>query len=264
MTPDLDRWLDDAVDIARFAGARADSMFHKRDLLKIEHKEGSQNYVTAADRKTEELILEELSRRYPDHAFLSEEGLGKVTAPAPGQPLWVVDPIDGTHNFIRGVPLWAVSIALVLDGEPLVGVIACPRQDEVFMAAKGKGAHLYTTPIHASKTTSLGRAQVALGAPRRSSPVNVVDLEEKLMEAKTDVRRVGSACVAMAWTACGRFDGYVENRLAAWDLAAGLLIMREAGVLTHDVTAGPWLDQPSPLWCAAPGVADELKKATGL
>lgn len=257
------RWLDAAVDVARMAGAQADAYFHKRSSLPVEEK-GHRNYVTLADRKTEQLIVEELKLRFPEHAFLGEEGTGAGRNVLAGQPLWVIDPIDGTANFIRGVPLWAVSVGLVVDGVPEVGVIVCPRQDEVFSAARGMGAFLYNQPVQASSTTSLEDATIAIGAPLRTSPIDVVALEEQLMAESADVRRIGSACVAIAWTACGRFDAYVENQLSAWDVAAGLCILSEAGAGMNDILARSWLDEPTPLWCAAPGIAHAVGWIAGV
>lgn len=266
MDAERKRWLDAAIDVARIAGAHADAWFHKRASLQVEEK-GPQNYVTQADRRTEQLIVEELSARFPDHAFLGEEGTapaGDKRAAEPGRPVWVIDPIDGTANFIRGIPLWAVSLGLVRDGEPEVGVIVCPRQDEVFAAARGLGATLFTEPVHAARTSSLRGATLAIGAPRRTSPIDVVALEEQLMAAGADVRRLGSACVSIAWTACGRLDGYVENQLGPWDVAAGLCLLAEAGARTNDVATRDWLREGTPLWCAAPQIAHALGWLAGV
>lgn len=257
-------WLDAAVDVARMAAARADTYFQKRTSLVVEEK-GPRDFVTIADKKTEELIVQELRQRFPDHAFLGEEqaAAGNRPSVAQGQPLWVIDPIDGTTNFIRGIPLWAVSVGLVVNGEPEVGVIVCPRQDEVFAAARGLGAALYTTPIRTSATSSLASSEIALGAPRRGT-IDLLALSERLASEGADLRRLGSACVAIAWTACGRVDAYVENNLSAWDVAAGICLLREAGARTNDVTAGPWLEQRSSFWGAAPGIADALASVVGV
>ena len=255
-------WLDAAIDVARIAGAHADAWFRKRGSLVIEEK-GAQDYVSVADKKTEALIIEELSRRFPEHAFYGEESARQK--PAPGQPVWVIDPIDGTTNFLRGIPLWAVSVALVLDGEPEVGVIVCPRQDEVYAAAKGEGATLDNVKIMAAKTTALARSQIGFGSSFRSdahtSPDQVIALQSQLKRQGADVRRLGSACVQMAYVAAGRLDGYCELHLNSWDVAAGLVILREAGALTNDYTRGDWLSDGNVLVCGAPGVFDELVRA---
>lgn len=260
VTPaDRKQWLDAAIDVARIAGARADVWFRKRDTLVVEEK-GAQDYVSVADKKTEELIVEELSRRFPDHAFFGEEGAKKK--PAEGQPVWVIDPIDGTTNFLRGVPLWAVSIGLVVDNEPEVGVIVCPRQEEVYAAAKGEGATLDNVKITAAKTTSLAKAQIGLGSSFRTSPDGVIALQSQLTRQGVDVRRFGSACVQMAYVAAGRLDGYLELHLNSWDVAAGLVILREAGALTNDYTRGEWLTDGNAFVCGAPGVFTDLLRAT--
>lgn len=264
MTSSADRkaWLGAAIDVARIAGARADHWYARRAELVVEEK-GAQDYVSMADKKTEQLIREELAQRFPDHAFLGEESVKEFDAAKnAGRPTWVVDPIDGTTNFLRGVPLWAVSVGLVVDGEPEVGVIVCPRQDEVFAAARGEGATLDNVAIRAAKTTALARSQIGLGSSWRTSKDGVVAVQSQLTHQGADIRRFGSACIQMAWVACGRLDGYVELHLNAWDVAAGYVIMREAGVMTNDYTRGNWLVDGNPLVCAAPGVFTELSRAT--
>jgi myo-inositol-1(or 4)-monophosphatase len=255
---DRKKWLDAAIDVARIAGARADFWYAKRGELVVEEK-GAQDYVSLADKKTEELIREELRARFPDHGFLGEESGASFD---PAKPVWVVDPIDGTTNFLRGVPLWAVSIALVVDNEPEVGVIVCPRQDEVFAAARGEGATLDNVSIHAAKTSALAKAQIGLGSSGRTSLEHVVAVQTQLTKSGADVRRLGSACIQMAYVACGRLDGYLELHLNAWDVAAGLVIMREAGAQTNDYTRGNWLVDGNPLICGAPGVFTDLSRAT--
>lgn len=258
---DRKHFLDAAIDVARIAGARADHWYAKRGDLVVEEK-GAQDYVSMADKKTEELIREELLRRFPDHAFLGEESASSFSAPAAGRPVWVVDPIDGTTNFLRGVPMWAVSIGLVVDDVPEVGVIVCPRQDEVFAAAREAGATLDNVAIHAAKTTQLKKAQIGLGSSGRTAVDHVVAVQTALTRQGADVRRFGSACIQMAYVACGRLDGYLELHLNAWDVAAGYVIMREAGVVTNEYARGNWLKDGNALLCAAPGVFTELSRAT--
>jgi myo-inositol-1(or 4)-monophosphatase len=259
---DRKRWLAAAIDVARIAGARADHWYAKRADLVVEEK-GAQDYVSMADKKTEELIREELHARFPDHAFLGEESVASFDAAAnSGKPVWVVDPIDGTTNFLRGVPMWAVSIGLVVDNEPEVGVIVCPRQDEVFAAARGEGATLDNVKIVPSKTTALAKAQIGLGSSGRTQMDHVIAVQTQLTRNGADVRRFGSACIQMAYVACGRLDGYLELHLNAWDVAAGLVIMREAGAMTNDYARGNWLVDGNALVCGAPGVFTELSRAT--
>ena len=252
---DRTHWLAAAIDVARMAGAHADACFARRDSLVV-HDKGAQDYVSAADQQTEALIVEQLSRKFPDHAFFGEEGT--KTKPVAGQPVWVIDPIDGTTNFLRGVPLWAISIALVLDNEPEVGVIFCPRQQELYAAARGLGATLDGGKISVSPTTSLARAQVGLGSSFRTAADGVIAVQSQLTRHGADVRRLGSACVHMAYVAAGRLDGYLELHLNSWDVAAGLVLLREAGALTNDYTRGEWLTQGNPFVCGAPSVFPEL------
>jgi myo-inositol-1(or 4)-monophosphatase len=251
------QYLDAAVDVARMAGARADHWFFQRDKLVVEEK-GAQDYVSQADRKTEELIVAELRQRFPDHAFLGEEG-AKETHAKSGQPTWVIDPIDGTTNFLHGIPLYAISIGLVVDGEPVVGVIHLPRQDELFTASRGGGAHLWNAKIAAAKTSAMNKAVIAVGSSTRTGREKVNDIRTKVSEAGAEIRRLGSACVETAYVACGRLDGYLEAHLNAWDVAAGLIILREAGarVNTFD-SRSDWLASGNAFVCAAPGVYDSL------
>jgi myo-inositol-1(or 4)-monophosphatase len=258
---DRRRFMDAAMEVARFAGARADSMYRRRAELVVEVK-GLQDFVSVADRRTEQLILEELAARFPDHAFFGEEG--EKASPKAGQPTWVVDPIDGTTNFLRGLPIYAVSIGLIVDGVPQVGVIHSPREDEMFAAAAGLGATLDGAPIAPSKTTELRQALIGVGSSRRTGTPEVNALYRALTDSGVEVRRLGSACVQLAAVACGRLDGYVEMHLNAWDVVAGLCILREAGARTNDFLHGDWLNQGNPFCCAAPSMYDALFPLSGI
>ncbi len=258
---DLARFRDAAVDVARMAGARADVWFRKRAELHVEEK-GAQDYVSEADRKTEELIVEELQKRFPGHAFFGEEGA--KTTPALGQPVWVIDPIDGTFNFLRGLPLYAVSIGLVVDGAPVVGVIHLSQQDEMYAAAAGAGATLDGVPIVPARTMSLNKAIVAVGSSTRTENRPVNEIRTRVSDSGAEIRRLGSACVETAFVASGRLDGYIEKHLNSWDVAAGLVILREAGARVNAFEARPdWLTDGNAFVCAAPGIYDALHALTG-
>ncbi|MBI1944931.1 MAG: inositol monophosphatase [Deltaproteobacteria bacterium] len=253
-------WLDAAREVATIGGARALEWWAKRTTLTVEQK-GKNDWVSEADRDVERTIIAALKQRFPDHAFLGEEQ-SKETA-KPGQPLWVIDPIDGTTNFLRGVPLFAVSVACVVGGEPLVGVIRLPLHDETFAAARGQGATLNGAPIGPSKVARLDESVVALGSNRKSEPGPVAASYARLIEAGVEVRRLGSACAATCYVACGRVDGYLEQQLSPWDVAAGLVIVEEAGARANDYATGEWLTKGGPWVCAPPQLFERVRTAAG-
>ena len=258
MTPaDLDAALAQATDIARAAGAFAHQAFQQRTRLLVEEK-GAQDYVSAADRDTEALIVRALRDAFPQHGVLGEEGAKE--APEQNQPLWVIDPIDGTTNFLHGIALYAVSVGLVVDGVPVAGVIHVPELGETFTARTGGGAFMNGVPIHCAGTTSLARATVGIGSSGRTPPNEILSLYESLTRAGVEVRRLGSACVHLAAVACGRIDGYVEPHLNAWDVAAGLVLLQESGADEDGFTQGAWLTRGGRMCAAAPGVFHALQR----
>ena len=257
----LRAWRNAAIEVAAHGGARALDYWSRRDSLIVEQK-GKNDWVSEADREVERAIIGELRRRFPDHAFLGEEQSKEQAKP--GQPLWVIDPIDGTTNFLRGIPLFAVSIACVVDGEPLVGVIRLPLQDEIFAAARGAGATLNGGPLAPSKVAKMDESVVAIGSSRKSEATAVSASYARLIEAGVEVRRLGSACAATCYVACGRVDGYLEQQLSPWDVAAGLVIVEEAGGRANDYASGDWLTTGGPWVCAPPQLFDEVRRAAGL
>ena len=240
--------LESAERIAREAGAVLRDF--RRDALGVERK-GSIDLVTKADRASEELIVGAIRREHPDHGILAEEG-GEVAGGGSGY-LWVVDPLDGTTNFAHGLPIWSVSIAIVKEGEPVVGVVYDPSREECFTAARGRGARLNGEEIRVSETTELGDALLVTGFPYdvRTSPVNNLDhFGHFLMRARA-VRRLGSAALDLAYLACGRFDGFWELKLHPWDVAAGALLVEEAGGVVTRFDGEPF-DIHSPEIAAGP------------
>jgi myo-inositol-1(or 4)-monophosphatase len=248
-------FLVSARDVALMAGARAEHFARKRDALVIEEK-GAQDFVTNADKAVEALIVEELKRRFPDHAFFGEENAKDADG---SKPTWVIDPIDGTANFLRGLPLYAISIGLVIDGDVEVGVIHLPRLFETYEASKGGGAFLDGKAITAASTRELKRAAVGIGSSLRTSQEGPYAVFHGLTDAGVDVRRLGSACCAIAYVASGRLDGYAEQHLNSWDVIAGLCIAREAGARTNHFLTGDWLKSGNAWVCAAPGIYDALE-----
>jgi myo-inositol-1(or 4)-monophosphatase len=196
------------------------------------------DYVTEVDREAEAAVIEVLQRRFPDHAVLAEEG---STGGTHATYRWIVDPLDGTTNFIHGVPAFAVSIGLT-DGAGLVaGAVCDPCRDETFHAHRGGGAFLNGSRVACSSLDHLDAALIATGFPFREMgnlPAYLVAFE-RFVRSTSGLRRAGSASLDLVYTACGRYDGFFEVGLKSWDLAAGALIVMEAGGIVTDVHGGP-------------------------
>ncbi len=200
---------------------------------------GAVNLVTEVDEASEQLILERIREAFPEHAILSEER-GADLSVSDSRYLWVVDPLDGTTNFAHGYPLFAVSIAFVVDGEPELGVVYQPVLDELFVAQRGAGAFLNGRRIRVSDQDSMIMALLATGFPydleRRKQALAHFGRFTTLTRA---IRRDGSAALDLCYVAAGRFDGFWEPELAPWDTAAGALIVREAGGVVTDYSGCP-------------------------
>ncbi|PNU19300.1 inositol monophosphatase [Geothermobacter hydrogeniphilus] len=205
--------------------------------LQIRHK-GEVDLVTDADQAAEEMIVNVIRGIFPRHDILAEEGDYGVRK-SPYQ--WIIDPLDGTTNFAHGLPWWTVSIALAVDGEVVLGVVYNPAMGELFIAEKGQGARLNDRRFQVSKTDQLDQALLATGFPydRKQSPVNNYDHFVAFQQAAQACRRPGAASLDLVYTACGRFDGYWEMKLKPWDIAAGQLIVREAGGRVSDFSDAP-------------------------
>ncbi len=234
-----DEILSQIVSIAHEAGALIRQAFPRTTLPHIGLK-GAVNPVTETDTAVEQLILARLRTAFPQHRILAEEGGGDAWQ-EPGPPIWLVDPLDGTNNFAHGFPHVGVSAALVADGEPLVGVIYDPLRGETFAAAAGRGATLNGEPIHVTGTARLADSFLATGFPydRRTAADNNTARLDHFLRRSMGVRRAGAACLDLAYVACGRFDGFWEIRLKPWDVAAGVLLVREAGGRATDFAGTP-------------------------
>lgn len=219
--------LATAKQVAREAGALALSYQERlrRNELTIIEK-GVQDFVSEADRATEHLIRQALTRRYPEDGFLGEE-----TGSTPnGQGTWVVDPIDGTSNYLRQHRHWCVSIAYVIDELPVLGVIYDPCNDELFHACAGEGAYLNDCSLHPDHKLPNHVGMVCLGYSAKTDLQHHLHAIEHLLAQGIDYRRCGSAALGLAHVAAGRFDGYAEAFINAWDIMAGVVIVREAGL----------------------------------
>lgn len=227
-------FLDIAIDIAREAGALLSD--YSRDRIGFELK-GEFDLVTAADRASEKLIIERLRARCPGHSIVAEEGGGhESTSPY----RWYVDPVDGTTNFAHGFPAYNVTLALEQSGELIAGVIFDPTRQELFAAERGAGASLNGEPIHVSNVARLEDSLVATGFPSQKRHQNVnIYFYYQLGMMTHGVRRAGSAALDFAYVACGRLEAFWELGLKPWDMAAGILLVTEAGGRCSDMHGGP-------------------------
>jgi myo-inositol-1(or 4)-monophosphatase len=214
----------------------------KRDFGEVEHLQvslkGPANFVTAADRRAEQILYEELELARPGYGFLGEEG--GVRAGADKTHRWIVDPLDGTMNFLHGVPHFAISIALEREGTIVAGLIYNPANDELFTAERGKGSFLNDQRLRVAGRTRLADAVVAcaLPHPSRGDP-ELARMEHIAAQGKVaGLRRFGAASLDLAWVAAGRFDAYWERGLSPWDMAAGIILVREAGGYVTDLEGG--------------------------
>lgn len=221
-----------------------------RDFGEVEHLQvsmkGPGDFVSAADMRAEKVLRDELSRVRPGYGFLMEE-----SGETPGTDRshrWIVDPLDGTTNFLHAVPIFAISIALERDGEIVAGVIYNPVMNELYTAEAGKGAFLNDRRIRVARRGDLAEAVITCGIPHRGRGDAATFLREAapVMQAVAGVRRTGAATIDLAWVASGRFDGFFERGLSPWDVAAGALVVGEAGGYVSDYTGrGSALDGAS-------------------
>ena len=208
-------------------GAKELVRFFNGDF-KITNKEGINNPVTEADHASEKAIIEVIKSNFPDHFILSEEA-GEIKMDSNYK--WIIDPIDGTINFANGIPICCVSIGLEFEGEIIMGAVFNPLMNEFYFAEKGKGATLNDKKIIVSNKTRVLDSCLVTGFPYTylDTPNGPLQIFEKLIRKGVPVRRLGSAAIDLCWVACGRFDGFYEHKLQAWDSAAGFLMVAEAG-----------------------------------
>ena len=214
-----------------------------RDFGEVENLQvslkGPANFVSAADRRAEEILHAELSKARPTFGFLMEER-GRI-AGKDASHVWIVDPLDGTTNFLHGIPLFAISIGLERDGTLVAGLLFNPITDETFVAERGKGAFLNDRRLRVAARRELADTVISCGLPHRGGRVDLDLFRKELTKVQPQVaglRRTGAAALDMAWVAAGRFDGFWERGLSPWDLAAGLVILREAGGFATDIDGG--------------------------
>jgi myo-inositol-1(or 4)-monophosphatase len=228
-------YLSAAAEIAKDAGRVLEHYFERR--VPYEYK-AEFDLVTAADRASERLVVEQLHSRFPSHSIISEEGGGLDKGL---EYVWHVDPLDGTTNFAHGFPAFCVSIGLVHQGEIIAGVVYDPLRKELFSAEKGSGAYLNNRRIHVSSASVLSESLFATGfaSPRRHVDANVYFFHQVSMLSH-GIRRAGSAALDLCSVATGRLEGFWEFGLKTWDVAAGLLLVTEAGGRYGDMKGGPY------------------------
>ncbi|CAN5396346.1 inositol monophosphatase family protein [soil metagenome] len=238
MTKDLAALTREINTIATDAGAfllQERSRF-QRDA--IEYK-GLNNLVSYVDKETEKQLVEKLSKLLPEAGFITEEGTTGQEADHNALN-WIIDPLDGTTNFIHSLPVFSVSIGLAEGKTPIAGVIYDPNRDECFSAWQGGGAYCNDTAIHVSPATQLGESLISTGFPYYSfdKMPSYLHILELLMKETHGLRRMGSAAIDLSYVACGRFEAFYEYNLNSWDMAAGVLLVREAGGIVTDFEGG--------------------------
>jgi myo-inositol-1(or 4)-monophosphatase len=214
------------IEAAKAGAAEVVRFFNKE--FTITNKEGVNNPVTEADHASEKAIISTIRKNFPDHYILSEEA-GKIVQES--EYKWIIDPIDGTINFAHGIPLNCVSIGIEHKGEMILGCVYNPHLNEMFVAEKGNGAFLNDRQIHVSGQEQALNACLVTGFPYTylDMPNGPLEIFERFIRKGVPVRRLGSAAIDLCWVAAGRFDGFYEHKLEAWDSAAGFLMVEEAG-----------------------------------
>lgn len=262
IVPDLESRLTLAEAVAREAGAVALDYFKRRETLVIETKRDPQDVVSIADREVENLIRKHFNEAYPDDGVLGEEyGLETGTSGF----TWVVDPIDGTSPFVNGMPNWCVSIGLLHEGIPVVGVISAPCHDELYAAALGLGATLNGKKLSLDPSRTIRNAVTGIGANNHVTPAFVGKMVENLLEAGGNFIRNGSGALMLAYVAAGRLVGYYEPYMHAWDCMAGYCLVKEAGGWYHPFpTQGQKLIKGAPVLATAPGATEDLRRIASL
>lgn len=247
--------LEFASALAIDAGRLAHSAFGKSATS----SKGRHDLVTEMDGEVERFIRAAIARRYPDDAIIGEEEGGSQ-----GARVWILDPIDGTANYARGIPHYCVSIAYLEGAVPTVGVLYDPSHDWVYAAARGEGATLNGERMQASACADIGAATVECGWSTRRSTQAYLDLVARVMQAGCAIRRSGSGALGLADVAAGRVEGYCELHINSWDCAAGILLVHEAGGMTNDFFAGDGIATGNPLLACNAALCATLAAVSGI
>ncbi|AKJ29966.1 inositol monophosphatase family protein [Caldimonas brevitalea] len=237
MSQALHPMLNTAIKAARAAGAIINRASLDLDLLRISTKSSPNDFVTEVDQAAEQIIIETLLTAYPGHGILAEES-GRAHGAKDSDFVWIIDPLDGTTNFIHGFPVYAVSIGLAFRGQVQQAVVYDPARNDLFYASKGRGAYLNDKRIRVSKRTRMGDALIGTGFPFRKGDnfKRYMKMFELVMQSCAGLRRPGAAALDLCYVAAGYYDGFFETGLNPWDIAAGSLIITEAGGLIGNFT----------------------------
>ena len=246
-------------EIVRGAGDMMRKAFTATDKPAYSLK-GRQDYLTATDGAVELFVREQIAKHFPGDAVLGEEGGGEVDGPR----LWIVDPIDGTANFARQIPHFCISLGLMVDGALQAGAIYAPMSDELFIAQLGKGAWLNGERMRVSGVADLTAASVEIGWSTRIPVQTYLDMAGKAAHAGCQVRRAGSGALGLAYVAAGRCEGYAEAHINAWDVAAGLLLVTEAGGRVNDFWASDGVKNGNQVLATSGLLAHEISALTGI
>jgi myo-inositol-1(or 4)-monophosphatase len=253
---DLDQRYVAAHAVAHEAGWLMRRHYRDRSAGRISFK-GPQDFLTVVDGAVERLVVDRLRHAFPSDRFIGEEGGGSF-----GPRTWVIDPIDGTGNFARGIPHFCVSIAFVDRGRPRIGVIYDPISDELFAARLGAGATVNGRPMRVSGARNIRRATIELGWSTRRTPEIYTGTVQRILAAGGGFHRSGSGALGIAYVADGRNDGYFEAHINAWDALAGLVMVREAGGWASDFLAEDGLAKGNAVLACTPGLRAILQKLT--
>lgn len=253
-----------AVRAARRAGAIINRAARDVDLLVVSRKRHN-DFVTEVDRAAEQAVIEILHRAYPDHAILAEESGATAGQAGESEYTWIIDPLDGTTNFIHGFPQYAVSIGLKHKSVLVQGVIYDPTKNELFTATRGRGAYLNERRIRVSKRAQLDEALIGTGFPFREidSLDEYLGMFREITARTAGVRRAGAAALDIAYVAAGRLDGFWEMGLSPWDMAAGALLVQEAGGLVGDFSGEADYLASGRIVCGNPKIFAQLVRIIG-
>lgn len=260
---DLDAREQLLIAVTREASELARRLYLHPESLGVKLK-GKQDYITVADGEVERLIVSRIAERFPEDAVLGEEGGAQGTGDARSDAIWIIDPIDGTANFAHRIPHFSISIGFLSGGEPQLGTIAAPMYHEVFRARRGRGAFCNERRMQVAGSADIHRAIVELGWSVRRPARAYTAMLERVLAAGATFLRAGSGALGLAYVADGRTHGYCELHINAWDVAAGLLLVREAGGWTNDFFAGAALAEGNPVLACTPALKEALVAITGV
>lgn len=247
-----------ACSLAESGGKLADTFYQQRETLQTDHKGTDlQDVVSLADREVEAFVKSRIAEAFPGDGFLGEES---GTADASTRVLWVVDPIDGTSCFLNGLHTWCLSLAVVVDGEPVIGMVYDPNHQELFHALKGHGAWLNDRRIAPHTAPTVAGGVMGVGTSHRVSSVDFLPFLDELLQQGGMFVRNGSGALMSAWAAAGRLIGYYEPHMNPWDGLPGIVLMREAGGTTNDYLAAEGIARGNPVLLASKTLYPLLKQ----